>query len=225
MAGLAIIENAYDEVAQLVALRPDEIIAREPELLRQATAWMPRLPFDVVDVLLIDEIGKNISGTGMDTNIVGRKFNDHAAIPNEFPKVRRIIVRGLTSATSGNAAGIGVAEFCKTSLIEQMDQPATWLNCLTAGHISAGMQPLHYATDRELLAAALGTLGLVDPPNARVMWIKNTLDLAELSCSAAYLGEVENRGDLQILSPPTGLAFDPIGDLPSSCANRIVSSP
>lgn len=225
VAGLAIIENAYDEVAELVALRPDEIIPREPDLLRQATAWMPRLPFDAVDVLLIDEIGKNISGTGMDTNVVGRKFNDHAAMPNEFPKVRRIIVRGLTAATSGNAAGIGVAEFCKTSVVEQMDVQATWLNCLTAGHISAGMQPLHYATDRELLAAALGTLGLINPPNARVMWIRNTLDLAELSCSEAYLEEAGARSDLEVLTNPAEMRFDAAGNLPGSRADGAATSP
>ena len=216
VAGLAVLENAYDEVAQLVALRPDEFEAREPELLRQAAQWMPRLPFDNVDVLLIDEIGKNISGAGMDTNIVGRKFNDHAAAPDEVPKVRRIIVRGLSSATHGNAAGIGLAEFCKTGLIEQMDRQATWLNGLVAGHVSAAMQPIHYSTDRELLDAALSTLGLVEPPNARVMWIRNTLDLSELACSTAYLDEANGRTDLQILTSPADLPLDTVGNLPIS---------
>jgi hypothetical protein len=216
VAGLAVLENAYDEVAQLVALRPEEIEAREPELLRQAIAWMPRLPFNAADVLVIDEIGKNISGSGLDTNVVGRKFNDHAAAADELPKVRRIIVRGLTAATQGNAVGLGIAEFCKTRIIEQMDRQATWLNALVAGHVSAAMQPLHYATDRELLATALSTLGLVAPREARVMWIKNTLDLSELACSAAYFEEASSRGDLQILGAAGEMPFDAVGDLPAA---------
>jgi hypothetical protein len=216
LAGLAVLENAYDEVAQLVALRPEEFESREPELLRQAGEWMPRLPFDKVDVLLIDEIGKNISGAGLDTNVVGRKFNDHAAAPDEVPKVRRIVVRGMSAATHGNAIGIGMTEFCKTSLIEQMDRQATWLNGLVAGHVSAAMQPLHFPTDRELLDAALSTLGLVEPPNARVMWIKNTLDLGELACSTAYLKEADGRRDLEIVTPPADFPLDPAGNLPAS---------
>ncbi len=216
VAGLAVLENAYDEVAQLVALRPEEFEAREPELLRQAVAWMPRLPFDKVDVLLVDEIGKNISGAGLDTNVVGRKFNDHAAAPDEVPKVRRIIIRGMSSATHGNAIGLGMTEFCKTSLIEQMDRQATWLNGLIAGHVSAAMQPLHFPTDRELLDAALSTLGLVEPPNARVMWIKNTLDLGELACSTAYLKETDGRADLKILTEPAEFPLDTAGNLPAS---------
>lgn len=214
VGGLAVLENAYDEVAELVALAPEEFEPREPALLRQASEWMPRLPFDSVDVLVIDEIGKNVSGSGLDTNVVGRKFNDHAAAPDERPKVRRIIVRGLTAATHGNAVGIGIAEFCKTSVIEQMDRQSTWLNGLTAGHVSAAMQPLHYATDRELLEAAMSTLGLVEPPNARLMWIKNTLDLAEVACSTAYLDEAKRGTDLQILAPPAPLPLDSAGNLP-----------
>jgi hypothetical protein len=216
VAGLAVLENAYDEVAQLVALRPEEFEAREPELLRQSVAWMPRLPFDKVDVLLVDEIGKNISGAGLDTNVVGRKFNDHAAAPDEVPKVRRIIVRGMSSATHGNAIGLGMTEFCKTSLIEQMDRQATWLNGLIAGHVSAAMQPLHFPTDRELMDAALSTLGLVEPPNARVMWIKNTLDLGELACSTAYLKETDGRADLEVLTEPSEFPLDSDGNLPTT---------
>jgi hypothetical protein len=216
VAGLGVLENAYDEVAQLVALLPEEFESREPDLLRQAIAWMPRLPFEHADVLLIDEIGKNISGAGLDTNIVGRKFNDHAAAPDELPKVRRIVVRGLSAATHGNAIGIGITEFCKSGIIEQMDRQATWLNGLVAGHVSAAMQPLHFSTDRELLDAALSTLGLVEPPNARVMWIKNTLDLGEVACSTAFLEEADGRTDLKILAPPEEFSFDAAGNLPAA---------
>ena len=107
-AGVAIVENGYDETAKIVAIAPSEFEECEKELLLQAKRWMPRLPFDSADVLLIDEIGKNISGSGMDTNIVGRKYLDHVARGDEYPKIRNIVIRGLTPETHGNASGIGL---------------------------------------------------------------------------------------------------------------------
>ncbi|MFB2880524.1 lactate racemase domain-containing protein [Floridanema aerugineum] len=212
--GLAVVENAYDQTALIRAVEPQEFEDRERELLILAKQWMPRLPFNTADILIVDEIGKNISGTGMDTNVIGRKYNDHAAIENEWPKCRRIIVRGLTQATHGNANGIGMSEFCRTRAIEQMDRKSTRLNSLTAGHPTAAMLPLDYPTDRECLDAALSTIGLVEPPDTRLMWIHNTLDIAEVECSISYLPEVESRRDLEILVPPRSLPFDAEGNLP-----------
>jgi len=105
LAGLAIVENGYDQTARLVAVSPEEFESREKELLVLARQWMPRLPFPTADLLLIDEIGKDISGTGMDTNVVGRKYLDHAAREDEYPKIRYIVIRDLTEATHGNAPG------------------------------------------------------------------------------------------------------------------------
>ena len=160
---------------------------------------MARLPFDAVDVLVIDRMGKNISGVGFDPNVVGRKFNDHAAVAGETPKVRRICVRDLTPETHGNALGLGMAEFCRTQLLRGMDLRATRLNALTSGHVAAGMLPLDYETDREILVAALGTIGMVQPRDSRLLWIADTLHLAEVECSAAYLDEAraERFGDYQ----------------------------
>ncbi len=214
VAGLAIVENGYDETALIAAVRPQEIEEREKELLRVATRLMPRLPFREVDILMIDEIGKNISGTGMDTNVVGRKFNDHAAVQDEWPKVRRIVVRSLTEQTHGNAAGVGIAEFCRTQVLQQMDRQKTWVNALTAGHIASVMTPLHYESDREILDTALPTIGLREPIDARVLWIKNTLELAEVECSAAYLEEARTRNDLEIIAPARSLEFDAAGNWP-----------
>ena len=212
VAGLAIVENGYDETALIAGIGPQEIEQREKELLRVAARLMPRLPFREVDILVIDEIGKNISGTGMDTNVVGRKFNDHAAVEDEWPKVRRIVVRSLTQQTHGNAAGIGIAEFCRTQALAQMDRHKTWVNALTAGHISSVMTPLHYESDREILNTALPTIGLREPADARVLWIKNTLELAEVECSAAYLDEARSRSDLEVISPLRPLEFDAAGN-------------
>ena len=137
-------------------MSPHEFEVRDRLLLAQARQWMARLPFDAIDVLLIDRIGKNISGVGFDPNVVGRKFNDHAAVAGETPKVRRICVRGLTSETHGNALGLGMAEFCRSHVIREIDRQVTRVNALTSGHVAAGMLPLDYETDREMLAAALG---------------------------------------------------------------------
>jgi hypothetical protein len=214
VAGLAIVENGYDETALIAAVRPQEIEEREKELLKVAARLMPRLPFREVDILVIDEIGKNISGTGMDTNVIGRKFNDHAAVADEWPKVRRIVVRSLTEQTHGNAAGIGIAEFCRTQALQQMDRHKTWVNALTAGHIASVMTPLYYESDREIFDTALPTIGLREPPDARVLWIKNTLELAEVECSAAYLEEARSRKDLEIIGPVRPLEFDAAGNWP-----------
>jgi len=214
LAGVAIVENAYDQTALIEAVRPREFETREKELLALAKKLMPRLPFDAVDVLLIDRMGKDISGVGFDPNVVGRKFNDHKAVEGELPKVRRIALRGLTPASHGNATGMGMAEFCKSQLLRDADPAATRLNCLVSGHVSAAMPPLDYETDREMLAAALGTIGLTDPPNAKLLWIADTLHLDEMECSTAYLDEAQHRDDLEILTKPRDLPFDPTGNLP-----------
>ncbi len=213
-AGLAIVENPYDETAAIVGVAPSEFEEREKQLLAMAKRLMPRLPFDDVHLLIIDEIGKDISGSGMDTNVVGRKFHAHAPARKETPKVKRIFIRGLTEATHGNASGIGLAEFCTTRAVRQVDMEVTRINCLTAGHVPAAMLPIDFASDREAIEAALPTIGLVEPRDAKILWIRNTLELGELECSAAYLEAAQQRSDLKILSRPRPLPFDSDGNLP-----------
>jgi hypothetical protein len=212
-AGLAIVENSYDETARIEAVPPEQFEAREKELLVLAKQWMPRLPFREVDVLILDEFGKNISGSGMDTNVVGRKYLWHEAAQDEWPKIKRIIVRSLTEETHGNAAGIGGAEFCSRRVLEQMDLDATKINCLTGGGPMGAMLPVSFDTEREILDAAFGTLGLVEPPDAGVLWVKNTLQVAEAECSAKYLPEAQRRDDLEILTELRDLEFDDNSDL------------
>ncbi|HZN32256.1 MAG TPA: lactate racemase domain-containing protein [Pirellulaceae bacterium] len=213
-AGIGIVENAYDKTAKIQAVAPQEFEDREKELLVLAKEWIPRLPFKTCDILLLDEIGKNISGSGMDTNVVGRKFNDHVAAEHEWPKIKRIIVRDLTEPTHGNATGIGMAEFCRTRCVERMDVRITRINCLTGGHPTAAMLPLDYPSDRECLDAALPTIGLTEPPQARLLWAHNTLDVAEVECSVAYLSEARERTDLEIIRDPRPLPLDAAGNLP-----------
>jgi len=213
ICGLGIVENAYDETGLIAAVRPEEFLARERELLLLARQWLPRLPFEKVDLLIIDEIGKNISGTGMDTNVIGRKYNDHKATDKDNVAVKTIFVRGLTEATHGNACGIGMAEFINDRTAAAVDRRITAINAVTGGHAPAAAIPIAFESDRECVAQALTTVGLVDPPDAKVMQITNTLQLAELLVSEAYLPRIKERPDLEILSPPADMKFDAQGNL------------
>lgn len=213
VAGLAVVENGYDQTAVVEAAPRDRIYARERDLLALAKKLLPRLPFDDVDVLLIDEIGKNISGTGMDTNVIGRKFSDHCATGDETPRVKRIIVRGLTEESHGNGTGIGLAEFCLARAVRQNDPKKTGINCITGSHPTAAMIPIHYDTDVECLAAALSTIGMVPPERAKMVWIRNTLALAEFECSVAYLDETRRKPNLRVAGDPHDWPLDADGNL------------
>jgi hypothetical protein len=215
VAGLAIVENSLDETAKILAVHPEEFEEREKECLLLARRLMPRLPFQTAHLLLIDELGKNISGTGMDTNVIGRKYLAHTATEEEFPKIQHVAVRGLTRETHGNAAGIGLAEFCRSRVIREMDVKATRINCLTGNHAIGAMLPLDYESDREIMDAAFSVIGLTAPRNAKVMWIRNTLDVAEVECSEAYYQEALGRGDLEILEAPRPIVWDEAGNLSS----------
>ena len=214
-AGLAIVENAYDETALIEAVAPDRFFEREKELLKLAQQWMPRLPFPEVDLLVIDQIGKNISGSGMDTNVVGRKFNDHGATEDDTVNCKRIFIRGLTPETHGNACGIGMAEVTNQRTVDQANLVATRINALTGGHPSAAAVPIAFDTDREAMLAILETVGLVDPADSGIIQIANTLKLGEVLVSEKYTPEVRERSDLEVLSGPDAMAFDAHGNLAS----------
>jgi Lactate racemase N-terminal domain len=213
VGGLAIVENAYDETALIEAVPPVRFLEREKELLKLAIQWLPRLPFPVADLLIIDQIGKNISGTGLDTNVVGRKYNDHAATDRDTVRCKRIFVRGLTEETHGNATGIGISEFTNQRTADAIDRKITAINCITGLHPTAAMIPVAYETDREAISQALHTCGMVEPPNAKVIQIKDTLHLADVLVSEQYLHDLSGRKDLERLSEPEEMAFDADGNL------------
>ena len=175
VAGLALVENAYEDTALIEAVAPEEFYEREKALLKLAAAWMPRLPFREADLLIIDEIGKNISGSGMDTNVVGRKYSDHEATDRDTASCKRIFIRGLTRETHGNACGLGMAEVTNQRTVDQIDLSATRINALTGGHPPAAAIPIAFESDSEAVAAALSTVGLVEAKDARVIHITNTL--------------------------------------------------
>ena len=214
LAGLAIVENGYDETALIEGVQPENFESREPELLVLAREWLPKLPFERVELLIVDQLGKDVSGAGMDTNVIGRKYSDHAAREDEWPKVKRIFVRDLTPGTHGNATGIGIAEFCRKRVIEKMDVIKTRINCLTGGHPTAAMVPLDYETDREALDTAFPTIGLTEPVDSRLLWIRNTLHVREVECSEKFFGEAKERDDLEIVTDPRPMPFDASNNLP-----------
>jgi hypothetical protein len=214
--GVGIVENAYDETALVEAVLPQDFEPVEERLLALARKWLPRLPYQQADLLIIDEIGKDISGSGMDTNVVGRKraFRMQPPPPDQ-PSMRLIFVRGLSERTHGNAAGIGLADFTTTRLVRAMSYRDTVINCLTAGYPEGAFVPVHFETDREVLDAALAIVGMRRPEEARVMRIRNTLCLEELEISEACLAEPTSNGKPQPLGAARAPAFDAEGNLPS----------
>ncbi|MFK7735792.1 MAG: [Fe-S]-binding protein [Pirellulaceae bacterium] len=217
LGGLAIMENAYEETADIRAVSAADIESSEPGFLAQVKEWMPRLPFEHSELLIVDQIGKNISGTGMDTNVIGRKRNDHAAIEGELPDIHHIYVRSLTEETQGNASGIGLAELCHRKALDQMDANYTRMNCITAGHVTGAMIPIDFESDFEALSTAAKLAGYVEPHEVTAMWIQDTLHLAEVECSEAFYEEALERAaksdDFEVLGEPKPLAFDSHGDL------------
>jgi len=213
IGGLAIVENALDETGYLEAVRPEDFATREPELLQLANAGLPRLPFSECDLLIVDAIGKNISGVGMDANVVGRKFNDHSGTDRDLAQCRRIFVRSLTEETAGNGTGIGMAEFTTERCVAQIDHEVTRINCITGLHPEAAMIPITLPSDAAAVEAALQTIGLVQPDAARVIQISDTLHLTHVRVSEAYLSEIDRRHDLDVIRGPFEFPVDSDGDL------------
>lgn len=211
--GLGIVENQYDQTALVRSTAPEDFVETEKELLILAKRWLPSIPFDRIDLLIVDYIGKNISGSGMDTNVVGRKHNDHHAVDKEFPKVTRIFVRDLTEETHGNACGIGIAEYTHKRVTEKIDHSITAINAMTGNHPSAAAMAIYFDTDREVVEAALKTVGLVEPEKAKVVRITDTLHLEQIQASEALLPEIEKRDDLSIVEPLAEMSFDAAEDL------------
>jgi hypothetical protein len=215
IGGLALVENGKDETALIEAVRPEDFATREPELLKQANEWLPSLPVKECDLLIVDRIGKDISGAGMDTNVVGRKYFDHMATPEDRVSCRRILVRSLTEKTKGNACGIGIAEFTTQRCVDQVDSGKTAINCITALHPEGAMIPITLSTDREAVEAALKTIGLVEPQDARVVQIADTLHLDTVRISEACIPEVRETPGRAVNGELYDFPFDASGTLAS----------
>lgn len=214
LIGIALVEDSHDSVGHIEVVDADRLLDREPELFEMAVSWMPKLPFDDAQLLIVDEIGKEISGTGLDTNVVGRKWHDKLAGPDERPKIDEIYVRSLTEKTAGNASGIGIAEYTHRSVVETIDHEKTRINCITAGHPTAAAVPVWFENDREVLEAVCAQ-SPIPAEQRRWLRIRNTLDLERIECSEAFLQEARRRDDLELFGEPEPLRFDPLGDFAS----------
>lgn len=190
LGGLAVVENAYGEVAHLEGVAPGEFRQREESLLAKARRLVPRLPFAAVDLLIVEEMGKCYSGTGMDTNVVGRRRQGYQPEPLE-PRVERLVVLDLAEASQGNANGIGLADFTTEALVRKIDREATYLNALTTGFPQRAMLPLVYPTEREAVAAAYQSLGSPPPGQVKAVQVANTLMLNKLAISEALWAAAE----------------------------------
>jgi hypothetical protein len=212
--GLAVIENGYDQTAIIQAVLAPEFEATELKLQALSKTLAARLPFDFIHLLIVEEMGKNISGAGMDTKVIGRIMNIIEP-PPKHPRILRIYVRDLHDDSYGNATGVGLADFVSRRLVNKIDPTATYINCLTGLSPESARIPITFDTDREAVEAALGTIGMVKPEEARIVRIKNTLLLEELDVSEACLPEVQQRDNLEVLWGPKGLVFDGSGGLPA----------
>jgi hypothetical protein len=212
IGGLGIVENCFDRTALVKAVAPAAFAAREAELLTEAKRLMGRLPFERLDLLIVEEMGKNLSGTGMDTNVIGRVMFVGEPEP-ETPRITRIVVLNLTPASHGNAIGLGLADFTTRRTVEALDLAATRTNAVAAMTPEKGRIPIAMPTDREAVAAALTTIGAIDPVAARVVHIRNTLALGTLSISTALREEAAAHPDLEICGETAPMAFDEAGRL------------
>ncbi len=216
LCGLAVLENAYDQTARVFAAAADGIGGpAEAGALEEAKGLMASLPFQDIDVLIVDEMGKNVSGTGMDTNIIGRMMI--RGVPEfQRPNVRIVVALDLTEESHGNGAGIGLADILTLRAVRKLDLRATYINGLTSG--IGGVQrvklPLFLPSDVDAICAGILCCGRGDPVNARVVRIKNTLDIAELEVSESLLDEVRAHPRLEVLGRPGRLAIDAQGNLP-----------
>jgi hypothetical protein len=210
--GVGIIENQYDQTASLHLLEPQNFWEGEKPLLKKAKEIIPRLPFQQIDVLVVDEIGKNISGAGMDPNVTGRLYFIGSP-PLKEPKITRIFVRDLTPETEGNAIGIGFGDYTTTRLVKKIDLHPTKINCITGMGPECGRIPLAYDEDREALQAAFDNSGVLDPKDLRLVWIKNTLELEYLWASEPMLQEAKTKSHLEVISGLQEMPFDKKGNM------------
>jgi hypothetical protein len=221
LGGVAILEHQQHDTARIVVLLREEMETGEDALLIEARRLMPLLPFDEIDLLIVDRIGKNISGAGMDPNVIGRSVQGYFSAlmrpEGVSPFIRRIFVRGLTEESHGNAIGIGMADVTTTRLVHAMDARATSINALTALTPQNAKIPIHFETDREAVELVMQSLALPDGHAARIVHISDTLTLTEMDVSEALVGEVVARRDLTVMGPLRAMMFDAGGNLSGIC--------
>ena len=213
--GVAVVENEMHAVAEVRAACARDIVATEESLITLARNLMPRLPFSRLGLLIEDEMGKNISGAGMDTKVVGRA---RGLAPGEGPDISLIYARDLTNESGGNAIGMGNTDIIHERFYRKIDLHKTYVNALTALHPQGGRLPMYLPSDRAALDFALGHLGSPEPEAQRCVWIRNTLSLDRIAISPLLQGEIESPQNWRLADKPFTADFDGAGDLRSPFA-------
>jgi hypothetical protein len=210
--GVAILEDKTNRLRRLEAVPAAAVFEREPQLLREAAQHHAALPFEQLDVLLVDEIGKDVSGAGFDTKVIGRIMNIYEK-ECERPRITRIVLRDLSARTGGNAIGLGLADYVHRRVTDKMDTAMTALNCITAVAPEKARVPIVQPSDRQALEAAFRSIGLWTVESARLAWIINTSDLRRLAVSPALAAEAAAKG-ITVSTEGFSIPFDPNGELP-----------
>jgi hypothetical protein len=219
LAGLAVVENEFQEIVVVEGAPPEQMVARDEECLRLARRLVPRLPFREVDLLIVDELGKNVSGTGMDTKVIGRGVDlldqlRGSSAYGETPNVKLIYVRDLTRETDGNAVGVGWADLIHERLYRKIDMHKLYLNSCTALRPLAARIPVHFASDREAIHFATETLGTPPAAEQKFAWIQNTLNLNRIAASQSLADEARALSEWRVSPQPFALEFSATtGDL------------
>jgi hypothetical protein len=210
--GVGILENANEETARIVAVEPEDILEIEPKLLDEARTLMGRLPIEQIDVLVVGELGKNYSGTGLDPNVIGRQRVE--TMPDlPAPVITRLAVLDLSHETRGNALGIGLADLTTERLVRSIDPEPMKVNSFTSNFLTRARVPLALPTDHDVIATAIETCWRIDPAEARMVLIPNTLELTTLWVTGALRGDVESHGELAFETDFRDIPFDEAGNL------------
>lgn len=208
--GVGVVQNAYDQISELRVYPCEKIVEGDAELLRIAREQFPRFKFDDVDVLVIDRIGKDISGEGADPNVTGRGFMPY--FKDDF-HARKLFIRGLSELSHHNACGLGLADITTRRCLNEVDWESTWVNLTTNLMIDGGKIPFYQDSDYDALRVALRTCPRIDYARARVVRIHDTLSLNEFEVSEALARELQNVEGVELLGDPYELRFDAEGNL------------
>ena len=212
LGGLAILEDANHQTAEVHALGADNMVSDEEELLARVKQWKADLPAKAFDLLIVDEIGKNISGSGMDTKVINRSWMGRNCWP-DLPRIERIYARSLTPHGGGNAVGIGMCDVIHDRLFHAVDFDKTWINSFTASSTIGCMCPPHFPTDRECIERILATCGRANSAECSVIWIRNTMELGRLRVSEDVFESVRENPLIEAIGPSAEIAFDSIGQI------------
>jgi hypothetical protein len=217
LCGVAILEDQHHKTAKARVIEAPDIPAQEAQLLVEARSLMPRLPFDEMDLLIVDQLGKEISGTGMDTNVIGRGvfgyISSLQSVSALKPHISRIFVRDLSAATNGNGIGIGLADFTTTRAVKALNLNYVYTNALTSLGLPCAKIPMYFDTDREVIAKAIDSLAAASPEKVRIVRITDTLNLDRLLISEPLAELARGRADLEVVGAAKEIEFDGAGNL------------